>query len=96
MNNDIIITKGIESTPNFDISATVRFKYTRHLSGMANTRFINMQYLPNVAIEFNKTILNFKFNDKVSDFFYTMLPVFIHIGDIDLFRSNFSYIYNII
>jgi hypothetical protein len=57
MNIDIIITNGIESTPNFVISAIVRLPNTRHLSGKANTRCIKRQYCPNVANELVNIII---------------------------------------
>jgi hypothetical protein len=40
---EIIITRGIESTPSFEISAIVRLPNTRHLSGNENTRCIKRQ-----------------------------------------------------
>lgn len=52
MKIDMIITRGMESTPNLDISITVRLKNTIHLSGMLNTRAMNRQYLPKSAKEF--------------------------------------------
>ena len=57
INIEIIITNGIESTPSFDISVIVRLKNTRHLSGIAITRFIKRQYLPKVAKESVNTII---------------------------------------
>lgn len=49
INSDMIITRGMESTPNFEISAMVRLKNTFHLSGMENTRLMNRQYRPKVV-----------------------------------------------
>ena len=49
MKREITITKGMESTPSFDISKKVREKNVFHLSGMENTLFMNMQYLPKEA-----------------------------------------------
>ena len=51
INSDMIITKGIESTPSLDISNTVRLPKVRHRSGMANTLLMNRQYRPKVASE---------------------------------------------
>jgi hypothetical protein len=54
---EIIITKGIESTPSFEISAIVRLPNTRHLSGNANTRCMKRQYRPKVAKELVNIII---------------------------------------
>lgn len=43
MKSEIIITRGIESNPSFEISARNLRPVTFHLSGIANTRHMNMQ-----------------------------------------------------
>jgi hypothetical protein len=64
INTEIISTNGIESIPNLDISAVVRRKNTFHLSGIANTRLINKQYLPKVSKELVKNIFYRIFNNQ--------------------------------
>lgn len=65
----MIITSGIESTPNFVISKIVRLKNTFHLFGLLNTRDINRQYFPNwdmaVVISIGLPYSDY-FNDKIS------------------------------
>ena len=43
MNNDMMITSGMESTPSLDISLTRLLKNSFHLSGIRNTCVRNMQ-----------------------------------------------------
>ena len=56
INSEMTSTNGIESTPSFEISATVRLPNTPHFSGFENTRFMNRQYRPNVAKELEMNI----------------------------------------
>lgn len=51
INREIIMTNGMESTPNLLISKTRRLKNSFHLSGILKTWAINNQYLPKDAIE---------------------------------------------
>ena len=51
MKRDMIITRGMESTPSLLISKTKRLKNSLHLSGERNTWAMKIQYFPKVAIE---------------------------------------------
>lgn len=57
INKDMIITRGIESTPSLLISKTRRLKNSFHLSGTLNTWEMKMQYLPKEATELINIIL---------------------------------------